>query len=360
MKSEFNNVKRKRLNAITGIKVLLVLLVFTWHAFSTDNFPRYGARCCDFLFVISGFLVAYNDHMRFTGSFSQTISYLSRKIKSFYPVYLIGLVLTVMIMCLQYGGISWVDRDAVISFVWNLFLLQAWFPDIAMSYNGLAWFLSALLFCYAISPLISTVFRMACERFGALRGEGFMLLCLIAVRFFLDQCYLLDNGATYNFNLYTSPLVRAFDYSIAYVVGVWFTRFSAGQNYSFSLCTLLEVLSVIVTVFLVFRFDSIWQGSYYTLCFLAPTVIFAIGGGAISRILSASCFRTAATIETEFYLLHQIPLKLLWIVFPIFNIHGEKKTAFFALILTIALCVVCRFICLHMNIFDSMNKRKNA
>jgi peptidoglycan/LPS O-acetylase OafA/YrhL len=47
-------------------------------------------------------------------------------------------------------GISQFDFALIL----NLFLLQAWFPQYVMAYNGPAWFLSVQVFFYAIFPII--------------------------------------------------------------------------------------------------------------------------------------------------------------------------------------------------------------
>ena len=45
--------------------------------------------------------------------------------------------------------------------------MQAWIPGVVFAYNGAAWFLSAALFCYAMSPVVS---RLVCYAKGRLGG----------------------------------------------------------------------------------------------------------------------------------------------------------------------------------------------
>lgn len=51
----------KKIESFNSLKAIMLLILFYWHS----PIPRYGlgdlgARTCEFLFVISGFCVAYN------------------------------------------------------------------------------------------------------------------------------------------------------------------------------------------------------------------------------------------------------------------------------------------------------------
>lgn len=61
--STFNNKIGKqdsRIHSLSGLKVIAILLIFWWHSWLNNPPCDLGARCCEFFFVASGFLVYYS------------------------------------------------------------------------------------------------------------------------------------------------------------------------------------------------------------------------------------------------------------------------------------------------------------
>ena len=75
---------RRKLSAITGLKVLATLGIFVWHCGFLKS-PDLGARCVEIFLVASGFLTAYNHHGLYTGTFDESIAIVRKKLRAIYP-----------------------------------------------------------------------------------------------------------------------------------------------------------------------------------------------------------------------------------------------------------------------------------
>lgn len=128
-------------------------------------------------FCLSGFLTGYGRLAPYAATScrelaSQTCGSMKKKFSRFYPLHLICfLYCAVMLFCFTgFGGYrpaGW--EDALWKAGLNLSLTQAWFPPgpIKFSYNGVSWFLSALIFCYAAAPWLMRALARLKARFGA-------------------------------------------------------------------------------------------------------------------------------------------------------------------------------------------------
>lgn len=174
-----------RLHSIAGLKIVALLIIFYWHSpLPKDGVPDLGARCVELFFVSSGFLVAYTHRGSFSGSINGALDYVLRKVKIAYPVYLISLVLSVVWLFLANGG-RWLTPGYLLALPFHLGLCQSWISEIAMLYNGAAWFFSTVLVCYALSPTIDSLLNRLSKRFGDRGGQP-----LFYSRLQLFNCFL--------------------------------------------------------------------------------------------------------------------------------------------------------------------------
>jgi peptidoglycan/LPS O-acetylase OafA/YrhL len=203
-------------------------------------------------------------------------------------------------------------------------LLQAWFPGIASLsyYNGVSWYLSAILFCYALTPVVAYVTRHAKERFNAsghqFIGEALLFSGLFVLRVLLEVAPALYPKAFYGYSLHTSPLIRLLEYAMAFIAGCVFVeradkramakpRFVCSSFVEVSLCVGLIVL-------------VIWSGGgpglqsilprwVFVALFLGLVYVLACGKGIISRMLGTRPFLLFSYIELEFYMFHQLIIR---------------------------------------------------
>lgn len=114
-----------------------------------DIFNKTGDLMLTFYMMLSGFVLAYAERKRDGSSFGESYwSFVRRRIRRIYPVYLLALVACVFL-----------NEDlsfSIDTFLIHAAMLQSWFPNIEMfyGYNGPAWFVSSLMFCLLLFPIV--------------------------------------------------------------------------------------------------------------------------------------------------------------------------------------------------------------
>lgn len=117
----------------------------------------------DMFFMISGFLILlrYGETLTSVRAYR---SFLVRRLARFYPLYLVTFLFFVLVgMALHAGLVSSTQPGRYDpGFLWqNLALVQAWGTTDQLSFNYVAWSLSAEWFCYLLLPVFVLVIRHA-------------------------------------------------------------------------------------------------------------------------------------------------------------------------------------------------------
>ena len=293
-------VRRPRLYALTGLKVLAVVGVFLWHALPKGDLIDLGARGCELMFAASGFLVAYNRHEWFTANIDDAFRYLVSKVRKFYALYLVALVFALVVVTLE-GSIAWSSPRTYLTLPFHIGMMQAWSHRMALGFNTPAWFLSALMVCYGVAPLLSQALKRAQSRHGVTWGSVQIFGVLLAARVFLEVCHALDPGL-FTFSLHTNPVVRFLEFGMAYVLGAEFVRrdqdgalrVPAGAD---TVCCALFVTCAVV-------FDDAWPRAAFVLLALPVVCTLAAQTGPVGRLLASRPLQAASSIEMQLYLLH--------------------------------------------------------
>ncbi len=175
-----------------------------------------GGNWCTFFFVLSGFL--YKGEISDVKEYGR---YVWKKASRVYPVYWfclsLYLLLAVIRGCEEQYTLHW-------DFLPHFLLLQTWLPNVSpMAYLGLAWFLSALLFCYLFAPFIN---------FFVVKSKYAVLLFIVGMSMF----YLLG------MDRYLCPLYRLCEYSIGVWMYKWLCQDTLWKKELFPGCMILLVL----------------------------------------------------------------------------------------------------------------------
>lgn len=186
------------IKSLQGLRLLGIITIVAGHA---GLHLWDGGDWCAFFFILSGFL--YKTDMKNWGDYT---GYVWRKAKSIYPVYWFCLFAYIALAYIrgrveQYT-IGW-------DFIPHLVLLQSWVPGVdAMAYLGPAWFLSSLMFCYCVSPIIKRVVGSSVWTI-----VGIVALYLLWTRILGWESYI-------------SPVYRLLEYAF----GMWLRAFVARKE----------------------------------------------------------------------------------------------------------------------------------
>lgn len=197
MTSKFDNMSiTERTLPLQGLRVLLMLGIVCLHVYQHPVFGS-GRELVSFFFVISGFL--YRDKLPWK-------AYLKKKAISVYPIFWIVLFLSEVICYLRGGNnLTW-------GIIPHVLLLQSWVPDVWFSFDyvGVAWFVSSLMFCYVVSPL---VYRYVSR--VSTRNSLFGILILSIFVCYTDECRVDINDQQFAFIewlTYANPVFCMLEY----------------------------------------------------------------------------------------------------------------------------------------------------
>lgn len=299
---------KRKVKSVVGLKAIIMFGLFWWHSWLENPPFDLGARACEILFVVSGFLVSYNHYGKNEDfSWERSITYTKGKFIQMWPLHFISFL--IYIVASQYPLFE--DKIQWIIAALNLSFLQAWFRNEAIffSFNGASWFLSALLFCYFITPLLQLLVKK-------IRSVALFLPVAVLVRLFFEYVQRRRPEA-FGYSVHVSPFIRALEYFIGMMAGILFLKLfemyegreTKKQVPSFILMSVLEIVSVGGYMYAVL-YRGAWMGGIFALLACIPIMVLAFDAGIVSKIMGSKPFLWFGVIQFEFYILHQSVINL--------------------------------------------------
>lgn len=161
-------------------------------------FISQGAIAMDLFFMLSGYALFVGYYAKELDAKS-ILTFYKRRLVSIYPLY--ALVMVAFWLIPSYRSPL---RSVLISLPVELSLMQSWFSGMfGFSHNGGTWFLSCLVFCYAVFPgLLAVAKRVS-------RDSRYILLLLCWL-----FCALIPLMSIYLEmpNVYSNPLLRMLEF----------------------------------------------------------------------------------------------------------------------------------------------------
>lgn len=346
--------KKQSIKCMSGIKVIAVLLVFWWHSIIPKPPCDLGARMCELLFIISGFLVAYNYSNKVTNSsWKDSITYCLKKICQIWPLHLI----TFLLMLYR----AELNVKSILTAVLNLSLFQSWSynQDVFFSFNGISWFISSLMFCYFMSPLF---IKMISKR----KNTAVLLVLVTLIRFAVELIHISYPNYFFHISMHVSPLIRSMEFFMGMCVYNVFStvkenvHISADSTKSKTLLTLFEIGIIIISSGLAIVGNGVLPRAVFVVLSCLLVFVFAFEGGYIAKFLSIKPFIWFSSIQLEFFLIHQVVMKPFnEHFFPAHHTYiGAMITISLSFILTIlAACIYKKF--LRNKLTDVMKRLLN-
>ena len=316
----------KRISSLDGLKAIMMLMIFCWHTPPNPASPigepaaDLGARACEVLFVASGFLVGCRHYDRLIpAGLRQSWDYVSGKIAKIWPAHFIAF----LVIAVYLAGSDPHDFFRL-STAWkavvNLCLMQAWSAD-PFSFNSVAWFISALMFCWFMSPLLMSVLK----RPRSVTAAAFAGCAVLRIALELAS----ENGAfVFSVDFHVSPVIRCMEFFMGMLMAPAYMAVKkavecrtcggssarpAGTAAGMTVAelTVAELIVSSCYIFLMYRMEGIWIRGYFVLAACVLVFTFALNAGVLSRFLSLKLFALFAVIQMEFYLFHQVIIRVL-------------------------------------------------
>ena len=206
---------------------------------------------------------------------------------------------------LLYTLLSGAERisDLLPTFVIFLLMQHAWFPKIALTsaLSGASWYLSALAFCWLMTPTIA----YAIVQFRKLRiTQGGNLQASLAAGLFFYGCMVIlelmlrTTSVFAGLSLHSNPFVRLLEYATANAASnVFFESIPLASREAQAVIELMVSAAVPI---LWIRFDETWWRCTFFALSLLLTLSLCCGQSPISKVLSCKELEEASKYELCF------------------------------------------------------------
>lgn len=299
------------INTLQSLRGVFAVMVFLSH-FAINQagdrvFYNGGPMAVEYFIVLSGFVLCAGYEKSIDRKRISYKDFILKRLIRIYPLHLVCLLLWIIV--------NFQHTDYLASVIIpNLFLIQAWFPDMNIFYgcNTPSWCLSALLFCYLMFPLLIRFYESKPKMFVAVWG----VLMMFYVDFLARGCDGSD-GLQELWLTRVIPSTRLLDFMLGMLLWQLFSSVRQRKftdrlrSLSYGAKTLLECLPValyiIATCFasglsVPWLSQSVWW---------LPTIVCILtfslldkAGGALSRLFDSRALLVFGNASFCFYLLH--------------------------------------------------------
>lgn len=308
----------KRLDQLTFTRFAMILLVLFFHGTGSfymgflDFFPfspilRSAPTAVSYLYVLSGFVMALVYFK--PGERLDIAGYWRARFVRIYPLYIISFVLT----CLYYyDGLFRIKPQ---KFLANIFVVQAWIPAYAQSFNYASWSMTVEFFFYAVFPFF---LLWAARR--STRKLIWTAMALWGVSQAVHFTLWIGYFPEYRDFVVYFPLFHLNSFVMGVVGGIWYLREGRGREFDPRIVLGFLALSFL----LIGAYTAVSADVYPALPhnlqpmagLLSPIMILFIVALALDHSIVSRIFRHPALVnlgETAYaiYILH-VPLYWLY------------------------------------------------
>ena len=266
--------------------------------------------------------------------FRMSVLFSFSKIKKLYPLHL-TMMIVALLPTLKKIFSNYEFNTLALGFAQvlsNILLVQAWIPSNRFWYalNGVAWYLSVLLFIYMAFPAILSILKRLNYKEVIIFATGvYFVQCIVSAcagRYFDDEMC--------KFITYLLPAFRLGDFSIGCCLGWLYLNYKGNENHKKSCCCTKDsitefgvvLLNLIPIIAFTYKFGFLGKDMFrynviYTPFTALLVYVFAKSRGVISYFLSIKPLIWLANVSSSCFLIHQLIIRYCDIIVTKFSIN---------------------------------------
>ena len=314
-----------KLDALTSLRFFAAALIVIGHAHPL--FGSFGiatavpySQGVSFFFVLSGFILAYNYPV--LGGYDAVKKFWLARFARVWPIHAVMLLLWVALILNFDRQTHFPGINGLVKLGANAVLLQAWVPlkSWSLSFNEVAWSLSAEFFFYAVFPLLIFYWRNSWH--WLLLAQAAVVVSTIAIcSVFALPSADTHPGIGFASLMYFNPLVRLFEFSVGIATAFLVRKIASHQlelkKIQWFVIEMAAVFSCIFALLAAANFSGIQNifgeaTAYYFrraglwMVFSLIIGTFALSRGPITKMLSAGFMVWLGEISFALYMCHAL------------------------------------------------------
>ena len=212
--------KTKRLYGLDLFRILLALITFMFHTAIHFNcnygilqgFIRNGAVAMSGFFILSGYSLYYVYQKQELTKIYNLVYFYKKRILGLFPVYYVSAILYTIFIAPE------TPLQKVLLLPIEALGLQSVYDSLfSVGHNGGTWFISCILICYLIFPLLQIICKQISNRAKLIL---FSLCCfLLIISPFIKKAFDLSS-------IYSNPFFRLLEFIIGVTVASVCTTFT--------------------------------------------------------------------------------------------------------------------------------------
>ena len=323
---KINYQRQKFLYYIAFIKYLATIKIIKWHIYKWKKRPiDYGARMCEFLFASSGFLVGYNHYQKnMLCDYETSFKYSYKSLRTFYPLLFLN---TLYGFFFKKGKKN--DLSEFIALLSNLTLINIFIrkTKYVAIFNAISWFLSDLLLCYFLVPLLLKGIKN-------IKISLILFLIISLIRISIEEILLKRAFNMFDINIHRGPIIRLLEFYMGMLITPIFLYIkNILDKYKHSaiikiLFTFIQIKSTTFIYYIMKKYNRILSHCYFVLIFCIFIFIIGFDYGFLSILLSHKIPKIIMSCQMEIYLTQLTVNNIIKKVTSKINfgkIHSEEK-----------------------------------
>lgn len=263
----------------------MIFLIFLSHysVIGHESPLLYGGDCgVAFFFMLSGFILTRAHH---AGEKISWTAFLGARLRKIYPLYFLGFACAAIFFWLC----------PLPQTLATIFMVQSFVPDQTyyFAYNGVEWFLSDMMFFYALFPFLLRI----------VNRKGFRIIFVALIPIYICLIATIEGGNILSW-LYIFPPTRLLCFTAGMVLSsvVKTVRKTTDTEAVAAIACLIATYLICYTLEWRWIYDIVW----WPAAALMITVFSTNDGGRITRLLSSSQLVKFGNISFSFYIFHNM------------------------------------------------------